>query len=97
MRKFEHVPRARKFLISTDLSVITFIQGLQEARGIFAQWLVCLSLFESDVLQSLVKANTAADALSGTLIRKKEKFPAQRCDAPVDGVGTSATKTSFDL
>lgn len=94
MRKFEHVLRARKFLISTDLSVITFIQGLKETRGIFAQWLVCLSLFESDDLQSLVKANTAADAL---LSGKKKSSLHLRCDAPVDGVGSSATKTRFDL
>ena len=68
MRKFVHVLRARKFLISTDSTVIAFLQGLKEARGIFAQWLVCLSLFESDILQSSGKANTEADALFGTLM-----------------------------
>ena len=36
LRKFEHILRARKFLIRTDSSAITFLKGLKEARGIFA-------------------------------------------------------------
>ena len=34
--KFEHILQARKFLIRTDSSAITFLKGLKEARGIFA-------------------------------------------------------------
>ena len=68
LRKFEHILRARKFLIRTDSSAITFIQGLKEARGIWARWLVYLSSFEFDIIHRPGKQNLAADALSRTVI-----------------------------
>jgi len=66
LRKFEHILRARKFLIRTDSSAITFLKGLKEARGIFARWLVYLSSFDFDIMHRPGKVNLAADALSRT-------------------------------
>lgn len=68
LRKFEHILRAKKFIIRTDSSAITFIQGLKEARGIWARWLVYLSSFEFEIIHRPGKQNLAADALSRTII-----------------------------
>ena len=73
LRKFEHILRARKFLIRTDSSAITFLQGLKEARGIFARWLVYLSSFDFDIMHRPGKVNTAADALSRTEMPQDEQ------------------------
>jgi hypothetical protein len=73
LRKFEHILRARKFLIRTDSSAITFLQGLKEARGIFARWLVYLSSFDFDIHHRPGKVNTAADALSRTVMPQEEQ------------------------
>ena len=73
LRKFEHILRARKFLIRTDSSAITFIQGLKEARGIFARWLIYLSSFDFDIIHRPGKTNKAADALSRTLMPQNDQ------------------------
>ena len=73
LRKFEHILRARKFLIRTDSSAITFIQGLKEARGIWARWLVYLSSFEFEIIHRPGKQNLAADALSRTIIASSKE------------------------
>ena len=68
LRKFEHILRARKFVIRTDSSSITFLQGLKEARGMWARWLVYLSSFDFEIIHRPGKQNLAADALSRTII-----------------------------
>ena len=68
LRKFEHILRARKFIIRTDSSSITFLQGLKEARGMWARWLVYLSSFDFEIIHRPGKQNLAADALSRTII-----------------------------
>ena len=73
LRKFEHILRARKFLIRTDSSAITFLKGLKEARGIFARWLVYLSSFDFDIIHRPGKVNLAADALSRTVMPQDEQ------------------------
>ena len=73
LRKFEHILRARKFLIRTDSSAITFIQGLKEARGIFARWLIYLSSFDFDIIHRPGKTNKAADALSRTIMPQNDQ------------------------
>ena len=73
LRKFEHILRARKFLIRTDSSAITFLKGLKEARGIFARWLVYLSSFDFDIMHRPGKVNLAADALSRTEMPQDEQ------------------------
>ena len=73
LRKFEYILRARKFLIRTDSLAITFLQGLKEARVIFAQWLVYLSSFDFDIMHRPGEVNTAADALSRTEMPQDEQ------------------------
>ena len=60
LRKFEHILRARKFLIRTESSAITFLKGLKEARGIFARWVVYLPSFDFDIIHRSGKVNSAA-------------------------------------
>ena len=66
LRKYEHILRAKKFLIRTDSSAITYLQGLKEARGIWARWLIYLASFDFDIVHRPGRVNTAADALSRT-------------------------------
>ena len=62
LRKYEHILRAKKFLIRTDSNSITYLQGLKEAQGIWAQWLIYLALFDFASIHRPGKSNTAADA-----------------------------------
>ena len=68
LRMFEHIFRARKFLIRTGPSAITFLQGLKEAR-----WLLYLSSFDFDIHHRPGKVNAAADALSRTVMPQEEQ------------------------
>lgn len=64
LRKFEHILRAKKFIIRTDSQALTFMNSLKEARGIWARWNVYLSSFNFDIIHRAGKENICADALS---------------------------------
>ena len=67
LRKFEHILRAKRFLIRTDSSAITFLTSMKESRGMFARWAIYLSPFDFEIKHISGAKNTAADALSRTV------------------------------
>ena len=64
LRKFEHILRAKKFLIKTDSRALTFMDSMREARGIWARWQIYISSFNFDIVHQPGKDNIFADALS---------------------------------
>ena len=66
LRKFEHLLRAKKFVIRTDSQALTFLNNLREARGIWARWQIFIASFDFDIVHRAGRDNTCADALSRT-------------------------------
>ena len=64
LRKWEHVLRAKKFIIRTDSRALTFLNNLKEARGLWARWQVFLASFNFDIEHKAGRENVCADALS---------------------------------
>ena len=63
LRKFEHILRAKHFLIRTDSSAITFLTSMKESRGMFARWAVYLSSFDFEIKHIPGKTNTLSRTL----------------------------------
>ena len=64
LQKFEHVLRAKRFVIRTDSRALTFLDSIREVRGIWARWQVYLSSLDYDIVHLPGKTNVVADALS---------------------------------
>ena len=64
LRKFEHILRAKKFLIKTDSRALTFLDSMCEARRIWARWQIYISSFNFDIVHQPGKDNIFADAFS---------------------------------
>ena len=64
LRKFEHILRAKKFILRTDSKSMEFMHNLKEFRGIWARWQNWFCSFDFDVQHRAGTKQTNADALS---------------------------------
>jgi hypothetical protein len=63
-KKFEHILRAKPFVIRTDSRCVQFLNSMKEFRGIYARWNCFLSSFQFTLEHRAGKKQTNADALS---------------------------------
>ena len=64
LKKFEHILRAKPFIIRTDSKCLEFLQSLKDARGMFARWITFLSSFDYTIVHRKGAQQKNADALS---------------------------------
>ena len=64
LRKFEHLLRAKPFVIRTDSRCVQFLQGIKEARGIWARWNTYLCSFTFKTVHRAGSKQINADCLS---------------------------------
>ena len=63
-KKFEHILRARQFVIRTDSRCVQFLHSMKEYRGIYARWNCYLNSFQFQLEHRAGTKQTNADALS---------------------------------
>lgn len=64
LHKFEHILRARPFIIRTDSKCIEYLNSMKEYRGIWARWQAFLASFNFKVVHRKGTQQVNADALS---------------------------------
>ena len=64
LKKFEHILRAKPFIIRTDSKCVEFVNTMKEFRGVFARWHCFLSSFKYTLVHRAGKKNQNADPLS---------------------------------
>ena len=64
LQKFEHMLRARPFIIRTDSTAVTYLNTVKESRGVFARWFTYLASFDYKLVHRAGKRQTNADSLS---------------------------------
>jgi transposase InsO family protein len=64
LKKFEHILRAKKFVIRTDSRCVEHLFNIKDCRGMFARWLTFISSFEFDLVHRKGTKQCNADALS---------------------------------
>ncbi len=64
LKKFEHILRAKPFIIRTDSRCVQFLHSMKEYRGIYARWNCYLSSFQFTLEHRSGKKQINADALS---------------------------------
>ena len=64
LRRFEHILRAKKFIIRTDSGPLQYLKTCKKTSGIFARYHNYLSTFNFDVIHRPGKIHVTADALS---------------------------------
>ena len=64
LRKFEHLLRAKPFIIRTDSRCVQFLNTMKEYRGIWARWQVYLASFNFTLVHRAGSKQVNADALS---------------------------------
>ena len=64
LKKFEHLLRAKPFIIRTDSRCVQFLQGIKEARGIWARWNTYLCSFNFTTVHRAGTKQINADCLS---------------------------------
>lgn len=64
LRKFEHILRAKKFLIRTDNSPLKYLHNTKKTEGLFAKWHAYLATFKYDLEHRSGKLQVNADVLS---------------------------------
>lgn len=64
LKRFEHILRARPFIVRTDSKCVEFINSMKEVRGIWARWQCFLSSFVFKVVHRPGKKQINADCLS---------------------------------
>ena len=79
LQKFEHILRARKFIIRTDSRCVQFLHGIKEQRGMFARWMSYLSSFNYDLVHRSGTKQCNADALS-----RMPGLPEETEDEPIE-------------
>lgn len=62
--KFEHILLARKFLLRTDNSAVTYLKNLKECRGMIGRWKMRLSSFDFELQHRAGTKQVNADSLS---------------------------------
>lgn len=63
-KKFEHILRARPFVIRTDSRCVQFLHSMKEYRGIYARWNCYLNSFQFQLEHRAGTKQINADALS---------------------------------
>ena len=63
-RKFEHILRARPFILRTDSRCVQFLNSMKETRGIYARWQNYLAGFQFTIQHRKGTKHDNADALS---------------------------------
>lgn len=63
-KKFEHILRAKPFIIRTDSRCVQFMQSMKEYRGIWARWYNFLNSFTFTLVHRAGKKQVNADSLS---------------------------------
>ena len=64
LKKFEHILRAKPFVIRTDSQCVKYMQSVKEQRGIWARWACFLASFKFTIVHRAGTRQTNADALS---------------------------------
>lgn len=64
LRRFEHILRAKKFIIRTDSGPLQYLKTCKKTSGIFARYHNYLSTFNFEVVHRPGKIHVTADALS---------------------------------
>lgn len=64
LKKFEHILRARPFIIRSDSQAVKYMQTIKEVRGIWARWSVFLSSFQFTLEHRSGSKQVNADAIS---------------------------------
>ena len=64
LTKFEHILRARPFIIRTDSKCIEYLNSMKEYRGIWARWQAFLASFDFKVVHRKGTKQINADTLS---------------------------------
>ena len=64
LKKFEHILRAKPFLLRTDSKCVQYLNTMKEYRGIWARWQAYLASFQFKVMHRSGKLQATADALS---------------------------------
>ena len=64
LQKFEHILRAKPFIIRTDSRCVQFLHTMKEYRGIWARWMCFIASFEFTIVHRKGTLQTNADALS---------------------------------
>ena len=64
LKKFEHILRAKPFVIRTDSKCVEYVNTMKEYRGIYARWNCFLSSFNYTLVHRAGKLNQNADPLS---------------------------------
>ena len=64
LKKFEHILRAKPFVIRTDSKCVEYVNSMKEYRGIYARWNCFLSSFNYSLVHRAGKLNQNADPLS---------------------------------
>ena len=64
LKKFEHILRAKPFIIRTDSKCVEYVNTMKEYRGIYARWNCFLSSFKFTLVHRAGKLNQNADPLS---------------------------------
>ena len=64
LRKFEHVLRAKPFLLRTDSQSLKYLATMTEYRGIYSRWNSFISSFDFEVEHRPGRLQVNADALS---------------------------------
>ena len=64
LKKFEHILRAKPFIIRTDSQCVKFMQTMKEFRGIWARWQCFLASFKFTLEHRAGTKQINADALS---------------------------------
>ena len=64
LQKFEHILLARRFLLRTDSSAVTYLKNLKETRGMVSRWQERISSFDFELQHRKGSKQINADALS---------------------------------
>lgn len=64
LKKFEHILRARKFILRTDSKCVEYLHNLKEFRGIWARWNNWICSFQFDKVHRAGIKQINADSLS---------------------------------
>lgn len=77
LKKFEHILRARPFVVRTDSRAVTYLQNLKEIRGIWARWSIFIQSFQFTVEHRAGSKHVNADALSRVRGIPEEESPTE--------------------
>ncbi|MEL7522121.1 MAG: RNase H-like domain-containing protein, partial [Cyanobacteria bacterium J06553_1] len=64
LKKFEHILRAKPFIIRTDSKCVEYLYSIKDARGLWHHWLTFISSFEFTTVHRAGTKQLNADALS---------------------------------